>query len=98
MITKTISVENIHTIQVTFSLPATLWADTIELVGDFNEGISTTTPMHQGEDGWQTTLELPTQHTYQYSFLLDGGELMSDWNGDGFQTDIHGESVSIVMT
>jgi hypothetical protein len=84
--------------QVTFSLSATLWADTIALVGHFTTGAPTTIVLQRNETEWSTTIELPTRHTYQYHFLLDGKHWMTDCHSDGFATDAHGRHVSIVTT
>jgi hypothetical protein len=98
MITKRRSFGDTRTMRVTFSLPATLWADTIELVGNFDRGTPTKTVLQRNEKGWSATLDLPTRHTYQYRFLIDGKRWMSDCHRDGFATDAHGRHVSVVTT
>ncbi len=98
MITKKPNTDDTEMMQVTFSLPASFWADTIALVGDFNGANITTTFLDQSDTGWQTTLDLPTDHIYHYRFLLDGTQWLRDWNGDGFRTNANGKDESIITT
>ncbi|RME43128.1 MAG: glycoside hydrolase family 13, partial [Chloroflexi bacterium] len=37
---------------VTFTIPCTIWADTIHLVGDFNDWNKESHPLVQHEDAW----------------------------------------------
>ena len=60
-------------LSVTFELPASLWADRIALVGDFNDWDPTATLLLQDRDGvWRTVLELPIGQRYEFSYLIDG--------------------------
>ncbi len=85
-------------IQVIFSLPATIWADTIHLVGDFNNWNKKNTPLQLGEDNWSVSLELKTGNIYRYHYLIDGTEWNNDWHSDGYVTGINGRSFSIIDT
>lgn len=60
---------------VHFRLPASIWADTVHLVGDFNGWSKTATPMRRGEQYWEVSLTLTAGCTYAYAYLLD----VSDW-------------------
>ncbi len=69
MITKKLN--NFDKIHVTFSLPATIWADSIHLVGDFNNWNTVNTPLYLDEDDWSVSLELEIGNVYRYRYLID---------------------------
>lgn len=45
-------------VRVTFTIPSSMWADTIHLVGDFNNWNQHSLPLIQTEGYWAITLEL----------------------------------------
>jgi hypothetical protein len=60
-------------VRVVFELPANLWADQIQVVGNFQVDGYTTHPLHQTREGcWQAMLDLPVGRVYQYNYLIDG--------------------------
>jgi len=67
-------------VSVTFELPASIWADSIYLVGDFNNWDTNSLPMKQRRsDGvWEITLPLDAGREYQYRYLVNG----TDWQND----------------
>jgi 1,4-alpha-glucan branching enzyme len=70
-------------------------AQTVVLVGDFNDWNPSTTPMRRMPDGrWMATLELPHGH-HQYLFLVDGKPVL-DPNASGKTHNDRGEPVSLV--
>ncbi|MGQ9613079.1 MAG: isoamylase early set domain-containing protein [Chloroflexus sp.] len=85
-------------VRVTFSLPASLWADTIYLVGDFNGWNPHATPLRATEHGWMVTLDLEAERTYQYRYLVNGNEWHNDWNADGYAPNPYGGNNSVVDT
>ncbi|ABY34264.1 MAG TPA: glycoside hydrolase family 13 [Chloroflexus aurantiacus] len=85
-------------VRVTFSLPASLWADTIYLVGDFNGWNPHATPLRATEHGWMITLDLEAGRTYQYRYLVNGNEWHNDWNADGYAPNPYGGNNSVVET
>lgn len=85
-------------VRVTFSLPASLWADTIYLVGDFNGWNHHATPLRATEHGWMVTLDLEAGRTYQYRYLVNGNEWHNDWNADGYAPNPYGGDNSVVDT
>lgn len=96
MITKRFSdVDKVH---VTFSLPSTIWAESIHLVGDFNNWNTVNTPLHLGEHEWSVSLELQTGNIYRYRYLIDGTEWNNDWHADGYVVGTDGSSFSMVDT
>ncbi len=84
--------------RVTFSLPSAIWADTIFLVGDFNNWDERATPLRQTETGWMVTLELDAGHSFQYRYLYNGNDWHNDWNADGYEPNAFGGDNSVVKT
>ena len=83
MICKTHSPRSGH-VRVIFELPATLWADNVFVVGDFNQG--SPIPLQQADDGaWRAVLDLPTGHHYHFRYLVNG-EWRAEFQADGFAT------------
>lgn len=83
---------------VTFVVPASLWADTICVVGDFNRWEEQATPLRLTENGWIATLELEAGRSYQYRYLVNGVEWHNDWNADGYVPNRFGGDNSVVIT
>ncbi len=71
--------------KVTFYAPDSLQADTVHLVGDFNNWSETDTPMKQLKDGrFSVTLDLETGREYQFRYLVNGTEWHNDWEADKY--------------
>jgi 1,4-alpha-glucan branching enzyme len=71
--------------KVTFALPAQVQAESVYLVGDFNNWDETVTPMKQHKDGsFSVTLELPVRRDYQFRYLVNGSEWHNDWEADKY--------------
>jgi 1,4-alpha-glucan branching enzyme len=87
-------------VRVTFELPASIWADRVNLCGDFNDWSETATPLQQRRsDGtWWVTLELDAGRRYQFRYLVNRTDWHSDWNADGYVENIHGTDNSVVDT
>ncbi|MBX0327824.1 isoamylase early set domain-containing protein [Oscillochloris sp. ZM17-4] len=85
-------------VRVTFALPSAIWADTIFLVGDFNNWDERATPMRQTEMGWMVTLELDAGASFQYRYLHNTNEWHNDWNADGYALNAFGGDNSVVIT
>ena len=84
--------------RVTFSLPNSVWADTIYLVGDFNGWNNTTHPFKVGRDGeWSITVDLELDREYQFRYRRDG-EWMNDNSADGYVENPYGSDNFIVET
>ncbi|MFV9503818.1 MAG: isoamylase early set domain-containing protein [Oscillochloridaceae bacterium umkhey_bin13] len=61
-------------VAVVFRLPAQIWAERINLVGDFNGWSTSATPMRLGEQYWEARLDLPAGGRYYYAYLIDRHE------------------------
>lgn len=71
--------------KVTFYTPDALQADTVHLVGDFNNWSETDTPMKQLKDGrFSVTLDLEAGREYQFRYLINGTEWHNDWEADKY--------------
>jgi hypothetical protein len=97
MIYKTASPRHSR-VRVTFELPASLWADRIYVVGDFNDWNATATPLRQERDGvWRAVVDLPVGPHYEFRYLIDG-RWSTDLHADGCVPNAHGSSNSVVET
>jgi len=81
---------------ITFVLPASIWAETISLVGDFNHWDPQANPLILRENEWEITLELEKGRRYQFRYLLDGAQWCNDWNADQYTAGPLGGDNSIV--
>lgn len=84
--------------RVTFELPSTMWAERVNLVGEFNGWDTTATPMtHNRQDAnWCVTVELATGRRYRFRYLVDGREWLNDWHADDHVDNPYGSYDSIV--
>ena len=73
-------------VRVTFELPSAVWADRVNLVGEFNDWDTTATPMTRDRrhDDWRVTVELPAGRRYLFRYLLDGQEWVNEWHADDY--------------
>ncbi len=65
-------------VAVYFRLPATIWADKVQLVGDFNGWNTQATPMRLGEHYWEAKLTLHAGERYCYAYLIDEVDWCTD--------------------
>ncbi|MBV7340150.1 isoamylase early set domain-containing protein [Chloroflexi bacterium TSY] len=84
---------------VTFTLPNSLWADHVYLVGDFNDWDRCAHPMQCNRAGeWVLTVDLEPGRTYQFRYLIDGHSWTNDDNADAYVRNLHGSDNFIVIT
>jgi 1,4-alpha-glucan branching enzyme len=84
-------------VRVTFSLPVGMQAETVHLVGDFNDWNPHATPLRLQHDTWSVSLELDAGKSYHYRFLLNGSRWINDWDADDYQPNEHGGDDSVVV-
>lgn len=85
--------------KVTFYSPDSIEAETIHLVGDFNNWDETATPMERLKDGrFKVTLELPKDGEYHYRYLVNGKEWHNDWEADKYVPNPFSGDNSVVTT
>ena len=61
-----------YTMLVTFRYPADSYAESVHLVGDFNDWCNTSLPLEccrSNAANWELTLELAAGRSYQYRYL-----------------------------
>lgn len=60
-------------------------ADSVKLLGDFNDWSLNAAPMKQLKNGsFTTTLNLPTENCFQFRYLLDDSAWENDWQADDY--------------
>jgi hypothetical protein len=70
-------------VRVTFEIPASLWANHVYLVGDFNNWDRRATPFKCMPDGvWRVILDLPARQRYEFRYLIDD-HWCTDYHADG---------------
>lgn len=85
---------------VRFELPSAIWADTVCLVGDFNNWNESSHPMNRDRaDGtWYIVLTLDRGKEYQFRYLVNGSEWHNDWKADKYVPNPFGGANSVVST
>jgi 1,4-alpha-glucan branching enzyme len=83
-------------VTVVFRLPAAVVADTICVVGEFNDWSNRATPMRRTADGFEATVSLAIGRAYRYRFLLDGHRWENDWAADAYVPNEHGGDDSLL--
>jgi 1,4-alpha-glucan branching enzyme len=85
--------------KVTFYSPAQVEAETVHLVGDFNEWNETSLPMKPLKDGRFTlVLDLEAGKEYQFRYLVNGTEWHNDWEADKYAPNPFSGDNSVVTT
>jgi len=85
-------------VRVTFELPAALWADRVNLVGEFNDWDVTAIPMtrNRRHNDWRVTVELPVGRRYLFRYLLNGQEWLNEWHADDYEETDDGLHTSVL--
>ena len=85
-------------VAVTFELPSTMWAERVNLVGEFNDWDTTATPMTRtrSDANWRVTVELEEGKRYRFRYLVDGKEWLNDWHADDHSENPYGSYDSVV--
>lgn len=100
MIHKTfVEVEGRLVARVTFSLPSSIWADRITLVGDFNDWNAKSHPFGRTRMGtWFITIDLELGRAYQFRYLQGNDQWMNDQEADAHVHNIYGSDNSVIIT
>ncbi|MBN1658598.1 MAG: isoamylase early set domain-containing protein [Anaerolineae bacterium] len=85
-------------VRVTFVLPSNMWAERVNLVGEFNDWDTTATPMsrNRSDANWRVSLELPAGSVFKFRYLIDGKEWLNDWHADDHVENPYGSFDSVV--
>lgn len=99
MIHKTfVETEQGSVARVTFTLPDSIWADKIYLVGDFNAWDRASHPFqHDGTDRWAITVDLELGRAYQFRYLIDGEQWTNDDQADAHVYNRYGTCNFVVV-
>ena len=88
----------VSAVEVTFTLPADLHAETVTLCGEFNDWSAEDTRLERGSDGsWQATVVLEPGRSYRYRYLLDGQRWENDEQADRYEPNPLGTVDSVVV-
>lgn len=88
---------NFATKLVRFSLPVSVPATTIAVVGDFNDwSLDRHVMEHRFEGGFDLTVQLEVGRAYHYRYLLDGQRWENDYNADYYAANRYGGDDSVI--
>ena len=75
-------------------------AKTIHVVGEFNNWSKDTTPMKSYKNGsFSATIDLDLNRSYQFRYLMDGVDWITDGNADAYAHSAYGNCEnSVVIT
>lgn len=82
---------------MTFALPEAITAETVCLVGDFNDWDLQAMPMKKRDNQFSLTIELSPGREYQFRYLVNGKEWYNDWNADRYTPNPFGGDNSVVI-
>jgi len=87
-------------VRVTFEMPSSVWAERVNLVGDFNDWDTAKDEMQQSRtnDNWRIVLALPKGHEYQFRYLVNGRDWHNEWHADKYAGNKFGSDNSVVVT
>ena len=91
--------EGSDSVRVVFILPPAIWAETVHLVGEFNNWSRTSHPMiwDRQEEVWSIALVLQKGCEYQFRYLVNGTEWQNDWDADRYEPNSFGGDNSVVV-
>ncbi len=85
------------TVDVAFTLPADVDADSVALCGDFNDWSAEATALERGDDGtWRVSIPLEPDRSYRYRYLLDG-ERWENGQADRYEPNPYGGVDSVIV-
>ncbi len=88
-----------NTVQVTFYTAEAISAESVNLVGDFNDWDEDATPMRALKDGrFKAMVELEPDREYEFRYLVNGVEWHNDWEADRYVPNLHGSDNGVVAT
>ena len=86
------------TVDVRFTLPAQVQADTVTLCGEFNNWSAQDIQLKRADDrSWQATAALEPGWSYRYRYLLDGERWENVWQADRYVPNPYGSTDSVVV-
>jgi hypothetical protein len=91
---------NPEKVLVTFRLDRSIWADDINLAGEFNNWNPRATRLMRSslDPDWHVTLELDTCRRYRFTYIVDGNEWNVEGHADGYLLNASGNVECVVDT
>ena len=87
MVYKHLFIHDSPVARVTFTLPNSLWVDTIHLVGDFNHWNNGSHPLHRNRTGqWTITIDLERDQAYRFRYLCDSQEWRTEFPAEAYRS------------
>jgi hypothetical protein len=88
----------VGTVDVTFTLPAEIHAQTVALCGEFNDWSADDIRLERGSDGtWRTTVALEPGRSYRYRYLIDGQRWENGQQADHYEPNPYGSVDSVIV-
>lgn len=88
----------VGTVDVTFTLPAEVQADSVALAGEFNQWSVQDIQMERGSDAtWRATVALQPGRSYRYRYLIDGERWENAWHADRYVPNPFGSVDSVII-
>ena len=80
-------------------MPATLWADQVAVVGEFNDWDPSAHLLSQSRDGtWKVSLALDKHRRYEFRYLLNGTDWLNEWSADEYVPNRSGGFNAVLRT
>ncbi|MFQ6059090.1 MAG: isoamylase early set domain-containing protein, partial [Anaerolineae bacterium] len=83
-----------NVVKVTFVLPSEVEADTVHLVGEFNDWQTSRAMRRQKDGSWRITVDLEPGREYQFRYLVDGQRWLNDPQADNYVPNPYGDQNS----
>ena len=89
---------NARNVDVTFTLPADVRANSVALCGEFNDWSAENIKLERDGDGsWRAIVTLKPGHSYRYRYLLDGERWENAWQADDYVPNPYGGDDSVIL-
>jgi len=87
-------------VRVTFRLSDSIWAESIAVVGEFNDWNPHTHLLSQshGDPSWHITVDMELSHSYHFRYLVNGEQWMDDDRADCYEPNEFGGFDCVVQT
>lgn len=86
------------TVEVRFTLPAEVHADSVALCGEFNAWSREDIQLERKGDGsWEANVDLEPGRSYRFRYLLDGDRWENAWQADRYEPNPYGSDDSVIV-
>ncbi len=85
-------------VRISFELPSTVLAERVNLVGEFTDWDTMSTPItrERADANWKVIVELETGRRHCFRYMVDDKEWLNDWHADDFAENYYGSDDSVV--